>query len=347
MARRMSKRTKKMEPAVLEHYFNLPPGISYVDINQINSILNRRFYRQGLQNAVASIEVQFTPNPGQTSATGDVIISKLPQTWILSNSWEKGMRTWTKMNRDALAESDSVRPKFLDFKIYMDADHHQAGFAANLKPASGPAGGMLTAPNLGEWIPSKFHIPQALNTGAATTTDAEIIAVGPSWPAAGASGLSAVSLIEGYAASRGLPNIADPNTPDDAVDTLGITPENWMSALFNEGTTQVTEVLTDMTEDNDTAPYPFENGPIPGFPGTFYTDTMYPGGANQASGVAFHDKLLITTSTIGGSDTAIGGVFPCGLIRFDTTITNGSAQLILRLVPGEHRGYLCEPMTEM
>jgi hypothetical protein len=40
------------------------------------------------------------------------------------------------MNREALAETESVAPKFLDFKVYADADHHEAGFAANLLPRS-------------------------------------------------------------------------------------------------------------------------------------------------------------------------------------------------------------------
>ena len=345
------RKSQKIEPAVLEHYFNLPAGISYVDLNQVNSLVNRRFYRQGLQNAVASIEVQFTPNPGQTAATGDVIISKLPATWVLANAYKKGLDSWMKMNREAMAETESVRPKFLDFKIFMDSDHHAAGSAANLKPTSGPGGGMLAVPATGEWDYSKVYTPRASDVVPAVGTDNldewEIIATGANFPGAGASGLNAVSLIEGYAASRGLPYQTDPNVPADASDVAGGTPHNWMGAMFNEGTTQDHEVIEDMITENNVAPYPFENGPIQGFPGTFYTDTMYPGGANQIAGVGFHDKLLITTSTVGGSDTAIGGVFPCGLIRFDTTITNGSAQLIIRLVPGNHRGYLCEPMKEM
>ena len=45
-----------------------------------------------------------------------------------------------------------------------------------------------------------------------------------------------------------------------------------------------------------------------------------------------------------------GGAFPCGLIRVSSTLTipeGDSALLQVNLVPGTHRGYLCEPMTEM
>lgn len=58
--------------------------------------------------------------------------------------------------------------------------------------------------------------PSSASTNAVTSV--EVLGVGASYPGAGASGLDAVSLIEGYAASRALPEIADPNTPGDADD---------------------------------------------------------------------------------------------------------------------------------
>jgi len=343
---RRSRGMKKIDPAVQELHFNLPAGTQYVDLNQCLSIVNRRLYRQGLVNAVSSIEVQFTPNPGQTSATGSVVISKLPQTWVMFNAWEKGFRHWMEMNNEALAESESVRPRYLDFKIYADADHHTAGFGANLKPTSGPPA-LISVPNLGDWDPAEMQIPVGTAGAVGQTASREIIATGGNYPGLGASGLDAVSLIEGYAASRALPPVTDPNVPGDAADVDGFNPDNWLAATFNEGTRQTEQVLDEMLGSNNSAPYPFEGQEIPGFPGTFYSDTQYPGGANQATGMQFHDRLLITTSTIGGSDTAIGGAFSCGLIRFDTTITDGTASLIIRTAPGSHRGYMSLPMQEM
>jgi len=352
MARRNNNkmtRGSKLEPAVTELRFNLPAvgAPSYVDLNQINSLVNRRFYRQGLVNAIQSIEVQFTPLVSGTPATGTVTISKMPSTWIFSNAWQKSFATWQRMNSEALEESPSVRPRFLDFKIYADAEHHQAGFVQNMKPFSTATG--IGFPLTGEWEASKASIPLVSPAGAflpGETVEREFVGVGANYPGISpATGFNALSLVEGYAASRGLPNIVDPNTPADASDTGGGTPENWMTAIFNDGTDQSADVLEDMVTENNTAPYPFENGPIPG--GGTYLDTLYPGGANQFPGMQFHDKLLITTSTIGGSDTAIGGLFPCGLLRFDTSITGGTAQVIIRLVPGAHRGLMAASMLEM
>ncbi len=176
------------------------------------------------------------------------------------------------------------------------------------------------------------------------TTDREVIAVGASFPGAGASGINAVSLIEGYAASRGLPNVLDPNAPDDAEDAVGTTPENWMAALSNEGTEQAAGVIEDMITENRIAPYPFENDGV-------NLDTMYPNGANQLSGLSFHDVNTDSSTTIGGITRFNGGLFPCGLIRFTVSNQLNDAPIAyavqVELVPGHHRGYLCEPMTEM
>ena len=304
---------------------------SYIDLSQVASLVNRRFYRQGINWAVAGFKVSST-------RTGSVNIFKLPNTWVMANAWEKGMRTWNKMNREALAETESVRPKFLDFKIYADVAHHTAGFGANLLPVS--SAGVPATP--GEWEPSKVVVP--LTDGSDNAFSREMIAVGANYPGNGASGLEALSLIEGYAASRGLPDVLAPNAPDDASSVNGATPQNWMAAIFNEGTDQDDLVLDDMITENNIAPYPFENDGV-------HADTMYPGGANQLSGLEWHDLTQIYESnmTNGISTQRLkGGNFPCGLVCIDWAPTE-SANLVIQidLVPGSHRGYLCEPMTEM
>jgi hypothetical protein len=180
----------------------------------------------------------------------------------------------------------------LDFKIYADADHPTAGYGANLMPTNAT---VAYAP--GEWEPSKFvWTDPTAASAAAGLREMEVLAVGPNFPGGGASALNAVSLIEGYAASRGLPDVLDPNAPDDAADAAGPSPQNWMAAIFNEGTEQDEEILESMITENNVAPYPFENGPIVG--GGTYGDTQYPGGANQAPGLQIHDVEYFTSTTI-------------------------------------------------
>jgi hypothetical protein len=258
---------KKIEPAVQTFAVATPvasAGVnqtSYLDLSQIACLLNRRFYRQGINWAVSGMKIM-------SSQPASISVFKLPETWVMSNAWEKGFRVWQRLNNEAMSESESVRPRFLDFKVYADSEHHAAGFGANLLPVSLITGNPIIA---GEWESSKLVIPKT--DGTDDVNSREFLAVGASYPGpSAATTLNAVSLIEGYAASRSLPAKEDPNTPADARDAAGTAPENWMQATFNEGTEQDDAVLTDLTTENNIAPYPFEGD------GT-HIDTMYPNGS--------------------------------------------------------------------
>ena len=314
----------------------------YLDLSQVASIVNRRFYRQGLNWAVAGFEF-FTNGP----FTGEIGISKVPDTWVASNSWEKGFRAWQKMNNDALDEAESVRPRFLDYKVYMDAGHHAAGSAANLLPVT--VAGLATA---GQWDYSKYVVPFG-PASPGNTTDFDVIWTGANFPGPSpATGADAVSLIEGYAASRGLPQILDPNAPADAADADGSTPENWLSALQNEGIDQDSEVLEDLISENNQAPYPYEGDGAA-------LDTQYPGGANQMPGLQVFDLVRMSNTTVGAKAVIGGTNFQGGLVKIsntprqytlpsgDQTNAFGSVTMIVRLVPGHHRGYMCQPMTDV
>jgi len=349
MARRKSTRGSKIQPAVMTLSFQLPAApfeqstTSWVDLSQITSIVNRRFMRQGLNWAVGGFKFL-----SSTGYKGQVTVTKLPNTWVLSNAWEKGFRAWQKMNNEAIAEAGSLRPKFLDFKIYADANHHAAGSGANLLPYNvDPFWTAIQTATPGEWDYSTYEIPVSnadptLPAGNSATRD--VIAVGSNYVGPGASGNLAVSLIEGYASSRALPNIEDPNMPDDASSAAGSFAQNWQVALFNDGTAQDSEVIQDLETQNNKAPYPFENDGI-------HLDTMYPGGANQLSGLQIHSTEFISSTTVGGTTRIKGGNFPCGLIGITQYQTGEGGPFPMSfeidLIPGNHRGYLCEPMTEM
>ena len=236
-------RGKKVEPAVMTMTFATPgtaAGDFTIDLSQSASLLNRRFYRQGINWVVDSFKFF-------SSSAGGITVGKIPTTWTFFNAYKKGFETWQKMNNEALAESESVRPKFLDFKIFADEVHHSAGFANNLLPIDSGS----VAAGVGEWEPSSVHVPFG-PASAGNTTELKIKAVGANYNG-GTAGV--VSLIDGYAASRGLPYQTDPNTLGDADDASGSTPENWMSALHNSGTDQDTQVLQDMILENNKAPF--------------------------------------------------------------------------------------------
>ncbi len=79
---------------------------------------------------------------------------------------------------------------------------------------------------------------------------------------------------------------------------------------------------------------------------------MYPGGANQGPGLQLHDSAYWTNTaeTVLNIHRIKGGNFPCGLIKLNCVNYGESASSLhiqIDLIPGNHRGYLCEPMTEM
>lgn len=338
MARKGSRNTrrgngmKKIEPAVQTFALAVQgvPGFGHLDatadLSQIASICNRRFYRQGLNWAVAGFKIV-------SSTEGNVEIHKLPSTWVFGNAWEKGMRHYQAMIDDSLEAQESIKGRYLDFKIHMDSIHHAQGFSNNLLPFDSQ--GNFATP--GEWLSSTVTLVNFGNTG----TRFEVIATGDNYPGAGATGLDAVSLIQGYANSRALPSESDPNTPVEGSDASGATPENWLQALNNDGTSQ-DNFVTIEARQYDQPPYPYEGD------GTS-VKTMYPGGEMQMPGLQVHDTLNFTSTNIAATAYGKGGNFPCGLIRFKCTNTQqdeGTFVILIDMVPGDHRGYLAERMTE-
>ena len=331
MARKKKTMSRKLEPSVLSILSTVPDGTHTMDLSQCASLVNRRFYRQGINWVVAGFRffrAGISPTPGS-----GVVVSKLPNTWVLGNAWEKSFRHWQDLNKRAIEAGESLPGRFTDFKVFMDSVHHTSGSGLNLLPVDSDG----TAATPGEWIYSKIVIPDDASPG--NSREREIIAIGDNYPGVGASGLNAVSMIEGYAASRALPSIADPNTPDDATSVSGLAPENWLGAIDNQGNSQIDSVITDLTTENNIAPYPFEND------GTA-TDTMYPGGANQLPGLQIVDAAYFSTAENANKLYCKGDNFPCGLVRIVQN-TGEDIQMIVDLVPGTHRGYLCESMTEM
>lgn len=332
MARKRNSKQRKLEPSVQTMAFTVPNGQNTVDLSQCASLVNRRFYRQGINWVVAGFRF-FRSGTSPTPGTG-ITVSKLPNTWVLGNAWEKAFRHWQELNKRAIAAGESLPGRFTDFKVYMDTIHHQAGGIGNLLP-SDDAG---VAAGAGEWNYSKIIIPD--DTVVGNTREREMIVVGANYPGVSpVTGLNAVSLIEGYAASRALPSIKDPNTPVDAQSASGVTPQNWLSAIDNEGTDQVDQVITDLTTENNIAPYPFEGD------GTA-VDTQYPGGGNQLAGLQLVDAAFFSTAENANKLYTKGDNFPCGLVRIFQN-TGEDITMLIDLVPGTHRGYLCESMTEM
>lgn len=344
MAYRKSKgkarRFKKIEPAVMRMTFSIPTDptgaatTQFLDLSLAASIANRRFYRQGINWAVAGIKLT-------AQGTGNVRTSKVPTTWVAGNAWEKSFRMWQKMNDQVLDDEPSIQGRYHDFKVYADSTMVGAAVQQDGFTGLGPfiltpvdSGGNLTkgdytgavAPRA-DWAYSKIQIPNDPTTGL--TDEHFLHFVGPE-----VANVS-VGLIEGYAKSRSRPQEQDPNVP------VG---EGWMNELFDLGENNE-EIRDDLVDDNDRPPYAVI--------GAASSRESYPGGSEEFPQLQYVDFSEFTATTVSGTNYIQGGNYPCGLIRFDidndATASGGFGNLLIQvdLVPGHHRGYLCEPMTEM
>lgn len=323
MARKKSsyRTMKKLEPAVSTLSFLVPNGVSYVDLNLAMSIANRRFYSQQYSPAVAGMTL-YTNNPGIFSTF------VLPETWVMANAYSKGKAMWDKMNDQVLDNEGDIKGRYSDFKILMDS----AQLGLSIQDTGNPTGQILTPVDengnftaadfsgavspRADWEYSQLTVPNDPSSGA--VTDYYIHAVGPTTTAS-------KGLIEGYARSRSRPQSQDPNVP---------TTSGWMTALFDVGE-QLEELRNVIENDNDRPPYAISPEQT--------SNEFYPGGAQEFTGLQVHDSAIVSTTTIGGKTSIRGGLFQCGLLKFNNA-TGANASLQIHMVPGTHRGYLCEKM---
>ncbi len=327
MARRsksLARRPKKLQPSELTFTFAtavVAPAAtlrSVIDLSQCASILNRRFYRQGLNWAVAGIKIQSTQS-------FTLACQKLPNTWSCSNGWHKTFALWNKQITETLEEggNESNRARFSDFKIFADFAHATAGVAGNLLPVDA-SGNVAVA---GEWDASHVVLPQTAADGTGTLIDPTEFILHMVGPNAGSS----KGIISGYEHSRSFPQ-----SPDLAQPPLNMV-TNWMSAMFDVGSDNL-EILDNAEHENNDLPYPQQN---------------YPGGTVQLPGLQFHDisQIYATSATTNiGVARLKGGNFPCGLVIVEGTNKGDTpANIVIQidLIPGDHRGYLAEPMQEM
>jgi len=328
---RKNQRSLSIDPA--EMTLNFPilaidesTRMKTIDLSQCVSIVNRRFYRQGLNWAVSGFTLHTAGGK-----IGSIGITRLPSSWVCSQSWEKTMRMWLRQQNEAIDEAgmESAVARFRDFKVHMDKTHVDSGFGTNFLPYSRTNNGLAWQQYLpGEWIHSQVVLP---NSGAppgtpGNTQEYSLHIVGDD----DAAPAQSKGIIKAYAESRSVPFSPDPVTLPGVQDNLFV-------QMFDVGMDQ-TDVVDNAINRNDDLPY----------------DQMeYPGGVNNADGLVFHDKLTISNTSVSGKTSCGGTNFPCGLIRLDIDPTLGAttgenvAFLQVHMVPGNHRGYLAESMVEM
>jgi len=290
-----------------------------VDLSLAASAANRRFYRQGLRWAVAGMSLHTADG-----TTGTFDVSKVPDTWVAQNAHEKSKALWMKSQDQVLDDQPSIKARYRDFKVFLDQEMTEATKqAVSTNPAVSddillPVDRNNQIAKNGEWIYSSIQFP--VDGGSAAPASRVLHFVGGDY--------STVSkgMIHGYGLSRSRPQDIDPNSPGDG---------GWMNEVFDVAD-NLDEIREDVEDENNVPPYRV------GTAGE--TEEYYPGGENNQTDAALHSVSFVSGSTVGGKTRVEGGMFNCGLMRFDWSLTGAGTSMFLAidLVPGSHKGYMCE-----
>ena len=301
-------------------------GTYYVDIAQCLSILNRKFYRQGMQYAVENLEM----NSDGVAVTS---VSRLPDTWVVANAWEKCMRAWLAQQNEAAEEAglESTIARYRDFKIYMDTTHTAGGgMENNAVPLGTPDLTALPAAARYNWEESQIVIP---NDGApGNTTERTFHMIGAN------VGSSSAGMIEAYAESRARPQSEDPSIVDVAFGGI-------LGQMRDVGDDDQ-DTITNFQDHNSNPPY------VIGIPDS--TEQFYPGGGNWAVVPSPHLETIMTvrnTAPSGGTFAttfAPGFVAGCGLLKLSVTFPEGGTPFVyfkVGVAAGNYKGVAARSMA--
>ncbi len=313
-----------IQTAELDLWFDLPydPESSHavnsvIDIAQCLSLVNRRFYRQGFQYAVAGLEVV-------SDVTTLTKVSRIPESWPIANAWVKAFSRWNESRDQVLDDEPSIESKYADFKVFLEANHQAAGFTANLIPDGFLSGGYGLDESY-EWAAVEIEIPNDPVPGATAAYNLHML--GDTMP-------NSKGIVHGYAMSRARPQQEEPNVPQ---------PAGWMTELFDVGD-NLDEIRQDIADENDEPPYVVGTQQ-----GVNVNQEFYPGG--------MHGGLQVETHMITRAGTALAQSFapsftaPCGLVQVQNSWTGDTPplryQFRMTLLAGDYKGVMARAMQEM
>ena len=304
----------KIQPAQRTLRFVLPYGISYVDLAQALSQVNRRFYRQGMQYAVSGYEFEFGSVDTSAVTSVTVAVSTAGSTWVVHNAWKKAQAHWLQQQRRARKLiGQSAKPAYEDFKVYLD-DAHRAGTSNPVLAGDNAAVGS------GEWEYSRFVFEADDNS--IQEWDLHIIG--------GDVSSSDKGLILGYQQSRATVQATDPELPAEYS-------ANMYSYMAGDLDLVADEVAANMEDENDQPPYDQDD---------------YPG--NDTNSDSAWIQQIATASAGAPHGQGEGFVAQCGLIKFQlaaaapngSDVGSGAVGLLVHLAPGPYKGVLAEPMGQ-
>lgn len=312
-----AKKYKKTSPTTTRISFEMSGdgNQKYIDIAKALSIINRKFYRQGVYYYVNSIEVY-------NNEQGVVDLFTLPDNWITKNSHSRGFAVFQKMN--AMTNSpltNGIRPKYHDFKVFMNSPHVTAG---SVDPSLYNHVASATTHTADDWVYSKLVSadsdgdidpanPQLINQEA---DDFYLHMVGSH--SGSSDNWTSVGLIKSYAESRARPHVTAP------VTDVSLAADPLLNVFDFSTEEQMNDIINNLENDNDSPPYNLDN---------------YIG---ETSGSLQHVARVGTEVGLGRVGRASGFCAPFGLIMVDTESISSAYRIVLNLAQGTYHGVYAE-----
>lgn len=305
-----AKKYKKTSPTVLRLSFEgTGNATKYIDIARALSIINRKFYRQGVYYYVNSVELY-------NNADHYVDLHTLPDNWITKNAWNRGFQKFQKMNAQADNGSPFPRPKYHDFKVRMSTLHTADG-ANTMDPEMFGINAAFSSLAPDEWAYSKFTT-MVSNGGASDEFTVTMLGTHDgsehNW--------TSIGLIKSYQNSRARP--PDAGQPDISTAVAADPLANLFDASEDLA---LRDIRDNLDEDNDQTPY---------------DASAYVGHSNNHMQ---HVARLATSAITGRVAKASGFCAPMGLICVDpanTTSGDDTWRIVINLAAGTYHGVYAE-----
>jgi hypothetical protein len=299
----------RMVESVLNFEINAHTGSSeyYIDIAQCMSAVNRKLYRQHGQWQVLAVNA-FAQGPSSGGIPFEIAIGGAPRTWTTRNALEKCQKAWLKQQRSARKNMKSVKPKWEDFKVWLNSNHRATG---NLLPTSGHPFGGTDPVNSGEWTQSLIVVADPQNDDTVDIDELALVILGAN------NRPTYVGIIEEYGDSRSVILNPDPDNQPNMPYTI-------YSEM--EGNSQVDEeVLENMDGQGDQPPYDPEE----------YLGAAVNGNEPQCFAYG------ATTATLGHKLNLNGFMAPNGLLEIQANMPGATdpSDLWIQLVIGQRSDY--------
>ena len=302
-----AKKYTKTNPTMTRLSFELDGGSTqFIDIGLALSVMNRKFARAGVYYYVNSVEIY-------NNETGVVDLHTLPDTWVTKNAWNRGFKLFQKMNSMVDQPISGIgRPKYHDFKVYMNNRHRTTG---SLLPNLYDINAASTQFQPDDWVYSQFVSADDDGDGTQNADEFTVHMLGDhqgipdNW--------ESVGLIKSYADSRARIQPSSPALP-------AVASADPMINIFDMSSEeQMNDIIENLDTDNDEAPY---------------NDIHYIG----QGGHMYHVARIGTEVGVGRVGRASGFCAPFGLICVDPHGVSTAFRVVLNLAVGTYHGVYAE-----